>query len=95
MSTEEIREWRPEDGSAWCQDCGRANQSWFTDNGLWNEVMGGSAYDGDPGGCLCARCFMIRAEEGNFPGLTWRVIPQWNGRAEAMDWPIADKGFRS
>ncbi len=92
--SEDVREWRPEDGSTRCQDCGRVNQSWFTDNSLWNEVMGSSAYDRDPGGSLCARCFMIRAET-TFPGLMWRVIPQWNGRAEQMSWPIADKGYDS
>lgn len=89
MAVHDVREWRPEDGDTRCQECGQTYRPWFTDNSLWNEVMGGSAYDGDPGGFLCSRCFTTRAEN-IFQGLVWRVIPQWNGRAEAMDWPIAD-----
>lgn len=78
-----------------CDECDQSYVPWFTDNSLWNEVMGGSAYlDGDPGGFLCPRCFALRAE-GTFPGLVWRVIPQWNGRAERMDWPIADRASES
>lgn len=87
---EAVRAWRPEDGDTRCQDCGHANLPWFTDNSLWNEVMGGSAYEGDPGGYLCSRCFAVRAD-AIFPRIVWRFIPQWNGRAEAMDWPTADR----
>lgn len=70
-----VREWVPEDGDTRCQECGHAYQPWFTDNPLWNEVMGGNAGGGDPGGCLCPRCFADRAERV-FPGIVWRVIPE-------------------
>ena len=88
----DVREWTPEDGDTRCQRCGRAYQPWFTDNPLWNEVMGGSAYGGDPGGCLCSTCFADVAER-LFPGLVWRFIPEWSGRAAPMDWPTADAPF--
>lgn len=89
VAARQARPWRPSDGDSRCQECGHEYEPWFTDNSLWNEVMGGSAYGGDPGGYLCPRCFAIRARD-TFPRLVWRFIPQWNGRAEAMDWPTAD-----
>ena len=87
--TDVLRRWRPEDGDTRCQHCSYEYQPWFTDNSLWNEVMGGSDCDGDPGGFLCPRCF-TEAAEWVHPGLMWRVIPQWNRRAELMDWPASE-----
>lgn len=88
---DDARPWQSGDGDTRCQGCGHTYQPWFTDNPLWNEVMGGSAYAGDPGGYLCPRCFAERTETV-FPGIVWRFIPEWSGRAAPMDWPAADRG---
>lgn len=58
----EARPWRPEDGDGRCQACGMEYVPWFTDNALWNAVMGGPDATEDPGGYLCPRCFAQRAD---------------------------------
>lgn len=78
------RHWRPEDGDTRCQECGFPYHPWFTDNWLWNTVMGGTEHTGDPGGSLCPRCFADRAAKQH-PNLVWRFIPEWSGRAPLMD----------
>jgi hypothetical protein len=74
---DEIRPWRPEDGDSRCQECERTYVPWFTDNWLWNHVMGGPNCTSDPGGYLCPRCFMVRVEQVS-PGLVWRLFPEWS-----------------
>ena len=59
-----------------CDSCLKTYPAWFTDNTLWNQVMGGRACIDDPGGLLCPRCFMLRAER-TFSKIVWRVIPTW------------------
>ena len=49
----------PED---FCDDYGGKNPRWWADHALWNLVMGGPTAKDDPGGIVCPRCFMIRAE---------------------------------
>jgi hypothetical protein len=68
---------RPGDGDSRCQECGHTCVPWFTDNWLWNHVVGGPACTDDPGGYLCPQCFMVRAEAA-FPGLVWRLFPEWS-----------------
>lgn len=76
---DEIRPWRKGDGDSRCQECGRTYVPWFTDNWLWNHVIGGPSETSDPGGYLCPRCFMVRAEQV-YPTLIWRVFPEWSPR---------------
>lgn len=71
------RPWRRGDGDSRCQSCGHAYAPWFTDNALWNRVTGGPGANDDPGGCLCPRCFIQRAEDV-FP-FVWRLVPEWTG----------------
>lgn len=85
---EDRRPWRPGDGDTRCQGCGFRYQPWFTDNWLWNTVMGGDEFNGDPGGYLCPRCFANKAAEKH-PNLVWRFIPEWSGKAPLMDFPAA------
>lgn len=59
-----------------CQDCGRTYEEWFTDDVLWNRVMGGDGTADDPGGLLCPLCFTECAAQ-DYPGIVWRVIPKW------------------
>lgn len=74
---DEIRPWEPSDGDSRCQECDRTYVPWFVDNWLWNHVIGGPDCTSDPGGYLCPRCFMVRAEQV-YPGLVWRVFPEWS-----------------
>lgn len=45
-----------------CQDCGCMYSPWFTDNVLWNFIMGGPDATDDPGGMLCMSCFTARVD---------------------------------
>lgn len=87
--TEEPRPWEPGDGDTRCQICGHEYEPWFTDNWLWNTVMGGDPLGGDPGGCLCPRCFADRASRC-YSDVVWRFIPEWSGKAPLMDFPARD-----
>ncbi len=49
-------------GDLVCQECGGDNPIWFTDNDVWNRVMGGPDQRDDPGGVLCPPCFIAAAE---------------------------------
>lgn len=63
----DVRPWRPEDGDARCQHCGRPNIVWYTDHDLWNRVM-------PDDGVLCIGCFIHRAESGSVPvGSVWAL----------------------
>lgn len=56
-----------------CDECRQPYAPWFTDNAVWNYVVGGPAATDDPGGMLCPRCFTLRAESKyGFPPV-WRV----------------------
>jgi hypothetical protein len=61
-----------------CQECGRGYWSWFTDDLFWNLVMtpAGEAVRDDPGGLLCAECFMARAE-AVYHVAGWKLIPHF------------------
>lgn len=76
MSTCDVREWVPADGDSRCEDCHHAYRPWFTDNVLWNQVMGGEGAMDDPGGNLCPACFMRRTE-AQHGFIVWRVVPTW------------------
>lgn len=71
-----IEKWKPGDGDTKCQDCHQPYQPWFTDNWIWNLVMGGPEAESDPGGYACPRCFAIRFEKV-FANQVWRFIPEW------------------
>ena len=45
-----------------CDICSQDYSVWFTDNAVWNYVVGGPDAAYDPGGMLCPRCFTLRAE---------------------------------
>lgn len=77
-----IRSWQPGDGDTRCQNCGHTYQPWFTDNRLWNAVMGGPEATDDPGGYLCPSCFADRATTRN-PRLIWRFYPERSNAANA------------
>ena len=68
------RRWNPADGDTRCQQCGRANPCWFTDNDLWNLVMFGPDATQDEGGVLCPQCFIARAEARNIR-VVWHLAP--------------------
>lgn len=47
------------------------NPVWFTDNDIWNEVMGE-----DKAQILCVNCFISRAEKKyNITG--WKLLPEF------------------
>jgi len=71
------RDWQPGDADTRCQRCGHKYEPWFTDNWLWNRVVGGSGTGYDPGGYLCSRCFAIQAGD-IWPNLVWRFVPEWS-----------------
>lgn len=48
-----------------CQQCHRENVCWYTDNELWNKVIG------SPNGILCLNCFCEIAEK------TLKIEPIW------------------
>lgn len=59
-----------------CPECGTDYPAWFTDNPLWNTVLGGPTAMDDPGGMLCPLCFAKKAETVHGP-IVWRFIPVW------------------
>jgi len=56
--------------------CDRCDENyptpWFAPNFLWNIVVGGPGYRGDPGGMLCPNCFIEKAEERGVRAI-WKV----------------------
>lgn len=64
-------------GDGPCQDCGGENIRWFTDNVLWNEVLGGPEARDDPGGLLCPQCFIKRVDAAGLEPSAWRLLPEW------------------
>lgn len=69
------RRFAPEDGDGRCQNCGRWNPVWFTDNDLWNLVMFGPDAKDDQGGIVCPVCFIAEAEASGIR-LVWHVTPE-------------------
>ena len=60
-----------------CKRCGRDNPAWAAPSPLWNAVMRGGSINGEPefGDMVCARCFMVLAEERGI-AFRWRVQPE-------------------
>jgi hypothetical protein len=60
--------------------CGHPNPVWYTDNRLWNEVMGGDPY-AEAGGIVCWACFVLRADERfadrPMQVVAWRLVPDF------------------
>lgn len=72
---------------ALCDDCGGVNPVWFAPNPLWNLVMGGPDCIADPGGFICPRCFIVRAQALNdFAGVGWKLVPE-----SETDWAEAER----
>lgn len=66
-------------GDGPCKDCGTLdNIVWFTDNVLWNEVVGGPGTMDDPGGLLCILCFVKRTDAARLWPSAWRLLPEWH-----------------
>lgn len=54
-----------------CADCGTEdNIVWFTDNLIWNHVIGRETSP-----ILCINCFVIRAEK-KIKCTGWKLIPE-------------------
>jgi len=71
-------------GDGPCQDCGTLNNIvWFTENVLWNEVMGDPGTMGDPGGIVCISCFIRRVDRTGLAPTGWRLIPEWHWETRA------------
>ena len=65
-------------GDGPCQDCGTPdNIVWFTDNTVWNRVMGGPGTTDDPGGIVCVTCFVKRADAAGLDPTGWQLTPEW------------------
>ena len=68
-------------GDGPCGDCGTSdNIVWFTDNVLWNAVMGGPGTMDDPGGIVCIPCFIKRTDTAGLDPTGWRLTAEWPWR---------------
>ncbi len=69
------------DGDAPCADCGaKENMIWFTDNVIWNAVMGENiVHEEARGKIICPPCFVRRAQLV-FNPTGWRLIPEFPWR---------------
>lgn len=82
---DESKEGGEHHGDGPCMDCGGLNLVvWFTDNVLWNDVVGGPGTTDDPGGLLCIPCFVRRAER-RYAMNGWRLVPEWPWPARWME----------
>lgn len=79
-----LRPWGlPEEsrGDGPCMDCGTFDTPvWFTDNVLWNRIVGGSGTMYDPGGLLCPTCFIRRAQESGLRPTRWHLTAEFPWR---------------
>lgn len=75
-------------GDGPCQDCGGENVCWFTDNVLWNTVMGGPDQHDDPGGIVCVTCFVVRAHAAGLNPPAWRLLAEWPWQQRSTGHPL-------
>lgn len=68
-------------GDGPCHDCEtRDNIVWFTENVVWNAVMGGPGTLDDPGGIVCINCFIKRADAAGLRPTGWFLMAEWPWR---------------
>ena len=59
-------------GDTPCSKCGTTNNPvWFTDNSIWNEVMGSDKHK-----ILCVNCFISKAEK-QYDITGWKILPEF------------------
>jgi hypothetical protein len=70
-------------GDGPCQDCGSDNIRWSAESPFWNMVMGGPDSRDDPGGIVCVRCFVVRADAAGYNPDGWRLLADWHWETTA------------
>ena len=73
-----------------CDDCQQPYAIWFAPNDIWNSTMGGPDATDDPGGMLCPRCFMLRAETSTPWEVRPKVAPDPSPHREQAEKLVAD-----